>query len=164
MEHNTGTNRQRVMLVLGAILLIIIVAFGVARFLGWKGGPGGSGVGDDVVRTELPGNEAPRRFPGDVPVPGNAFFTLNYEATAPDGREQSTRAYVDERSLADVSAAYQKYFADAGWKVLSTASLDKYVAFAAEREGVSFQVTLNEKPAGTNVTLVATDAAPKINN
>lgn len=144
------------MLVLGAILLIIIVAFGVARFLGWKGGPGG--LGDDVVRTELPAAQYPDRVPTDLPDDPQATVTQNAKIVSPDGRVQETRAYDSDFSLEEQEKRFDAYFAGNGWKIEDKKSFNGYRAYLATRGAVRLQVTLNAFGAGSNVNVVATVA------
>lgn len=160
MDQNTSAfSSKRILIIVGIVALILLGIF-VLRHKKSQ-----SNVGD-LTRTEIPAAQAPKRFPGDVPIPGNAVLDRNTETVAPDGREQSTKAYHDARSFEEVVAAYEQYLADAEWKVLNKATLEGYAAYAAERDGTSLQVTINRSRGaqGASVTLIVTDAAPSVSN
>jgi len=101
----------------------------------------------EVTRQEVDPSKLPDKFPADFPTEAGATVTQNYQATTPDGREQSTRTFQTAKSLDDNLKIYQDYFKKNGWTINSTQTGDNYRSILATKNGVLIQVAIDENPS-----------------
>lgn len=97
----------------------------------------------EIVKTEVDKTKDPQKFPAGVPIETGAKITQNYNATAPDGRFQATKAFETAKTLADNFTLYQKYMKDSGWDIQSTVNQDNYKALFGVKGSTNLQVSMN---------------------
>jgi hypothetical protein len=115
----------------------------------------------EVTRQDVSSSKLPDKFPADFPVEAGANITQNYQATTPDGRQQSTRTFETAKSLDDNLKIYQDYFKKNGWTVNSTQKGDNYRSILASKGDLLIQVAIDEN-ASSHVKTVNITAIPKV--
>ncbi len=131
------------------LVIIVLALSGYILFDGWqkKHNSGKKTSSQEelvVLKNEVSTNKLPDQFPTTVPIESGAEITQNYNASTPDGRFQSTRAFVTTKSLADNLKTYQDYLKSNGWKVLATIDEETYKMILGTKDQSQLQVSISE--------------------
>lgn len=100
--------------------LLVVIALAVVLFFAFpyfksKLGSNQQKSTVKVEQRDLPLNQVPQGFRADLPMPGGAELSQNYEADSSDGRKQSARVFSTKESATSILALYKNYFVKLGW-------------------------------------------------
>lgn len=119
-----------------------------------------------VDKKDISAAVVPKGFPEKLVTESGAKILQNYEATASDGRIQSTRVITTSKPLADAVSSYQKFFEDDMWLSVSTTKPDTNTITIVMRKNDSILLIVGKNDASTlerTVELTLTEPAQSIN-
>lgn len=96
-----------------------------------------------IVKKDLAPEVAPERFPSNIPIENGAKITQNYNATAPDGRFQATRAFETTLTLAQNLALYKDFLVKDGWKIETSLDMENYKMILGSKANAQLQISID---------------------
>lgn len=104
-------------------------------------------VKKQIVKKDLAPEVAPERFPANIPIENGAKITQNYNATAPDGRFQATRAFETSLTLAQNLTLYKDFLLKDGWKIETNLDMENYKMVLGTKGNAQLQVSIDNNAA-----------------
>lgn len=107
----------------------------------------------EIVKTDVETNKSPEKFPTDIPIESGATITQNYNATAPDGRFQATRAFTSKKTLGENYALYKEWMNSNGWTIASSVDQPTYKMVSGTKGKQTLQASISENSSTKEVTV-----------
>ena len=121
-----------------AVLIILIVAATIVYLATNRNNSNLSLDKNDVfsvTKQDLKSTEMPSVMPSDLPIAPGSEVLQNYEATASDGRKQSTRVITTNQNLAVAMGVYKDFFTSKDWVSKSSTNATPGVQTIALEKG-----------------------------
>lgn len=167
--HNLLSSRKIIWVfaAVGVLAVLFVLAAGLANKKDLAGRQTTPTPKFAVTQQDIDSTKLPDKFPVGFPQETGAKITQNYQATAPDGRQQSTRTFESAKSLDENLKIYQDYFKKNNWTINDTNSAENYRSILASKDGLLIQVAIDQnasKVVTVNTTIIpqaASSSTPK---
>jgi hypothetical protein len=114
-----------------------------------------------VDKKVLAASQLPKGFPSNLPVEAGSTILQNYEATANDGRLQSTRVMTTKKTLAQAVKIYSDFYSKLGWDIVPTTNPDDNTVEALLRKGNDTALIVAKNNGDQKTVEITLTQAPK---